>query len=136
MEKLHKIWWFDQEIPGDVWCSKENNQMFHWGYEKMETWNGESLLPLIFVLCMILTNLILRKVKGCYEWVKNHFRVNQLLFIDNQLSHWDRNQQTLESEKRIHSTSGSSMTRNWLTVWKSWIWNCKHSCLKRLHFWE
>ena len=44
---------------------------------------ADSLSPLIFVICMILLSLLLRKVKASYEWVRKDFKVNHLLFVDD-----------------------------------------------------
>ena len=43
---------------------------------------GDSLSPLIFVICMIALSLLLRKVKASYEWGRKEFKLNHLLFID------------------------------------------------------
>ena len=44
---------------------------------------GDSLSPLIFVICMIALSLLLRKVKASYEWGRKEFKLNHLLFIDD-----------------------------------------------------
>ena len=45
---------------------------------------GDSISPLLFILCMIsLTLLLLRKVKVEYEWYKKHIKLNHLLFMDD-----------------------------------------------------
>ena len=44
---------------------------------------GDSLSPLLFVLCMIPISLVLRKVKAGYEWGKKEFSLNHLLFMDD-----------------------------------------------------
>ena len=44
---------------------------------------GDSLSPLLFVLCMIPLSLILRKVKFHYEFGDKKLRMNHLLFIDD-----------------------------------------------------
>ena len=41
---------------------------------------GDSLLPLIFVIYMIPLSLLLRKVKAFYEWGRIEFKINHLLF--------------------------------------------------------
>ena len=44
---------------------------------------GDSLSPLLFVLCMIPLTLTLRKVAASYEWGNKEFRINHLLFMDD-----------------------------------------------------
>ena len=44
---------------------------------------GDSLSPLIFVICMIPLSLLLRKVKASYEWGRKEFKLNHLLFMDD-----------------------------------------------------
>ena len=42
---------------------------------------GDSLSPLIFVICIIPLSLILRKVKASYEWGRKEFKLNHLLLM-------------------------------------------------------
>ena len=42
---------------------------------------GDSLSPLLFVLCMVPLSLILRKVKFHYEFGDKKTKINHLLFI-------------------------------------------------------
>ena len=44
---------------------------------------GDSLPPLLFVLCMVSLSLILRKVKFHYEFGDKKTRLNHLLFMDD-----------------------------------------------------
>ena len=44
---------------------------------------GDSLSPLIFVICMIPMSLFLRKVKASYEWGRKEKKLNHLLFTDD-----------------------------------------------------
>ena len=44
---------------------------------------GDSLSPLLFVLCILPMSLVLRKVKAGYEWGKKEFSLNHLLFMDD-----------------------------------------------------
>ena len=44
---------------------------------------GDSLSPLIFVICMISLSYLLRKVKAFYEWGRKEFKRNHLLFMDD-----------------------------------------------------
>ena len=43
---------------------------------------GDSLLLLLFVFCMIPFSLVLRKVKAGYAWGANEVKTNHLLYID------------------------------------------------------
>ena len=44
---------------------------------------GHSLSPLIFIICLIPLSLPLRKVKASYEWGRKEFQLNHLLFMDD-----------------------------------------------------
>ena len=44
---------------------------------------GDSLSPPLFVLCMIPLSLILQEVKAGYEWDCKQYKVNHLLFMDD-----------------------------------------------------
>ena len=44
---------------------------------------GDSLSPLLFVLCLIPLSLILRKVKAAYEFKERGRKINHLLFMDD-----------------------------------------------------
>ena len=44
---------------------------------------GHSLAPLIFVICMIPLSLLLRKVKASHEWGRKEFKLNHPLFMDD-----------------------------------------------------
>ncbi len=57
---------------------------------------GDSLSPLLFVLCLIPLTLILRKVAAFYEWGDKEFRVNHLLFMDD-LKLFAKNQDQIDS---------------------------------------
>ena len=50
---------------------------------KRGIFQGDSLSPLLFVLCMIPLSLVLRKVNVCYEWGKKRYKLNHLLFMDD-----------------------------------------------------
>ena len=44
---------------------------------------GDSLSPLLFVLCLVPLSLILRRVKFHYEFGDKKTRIKHLLFMDN-----------------------------------------------------
>ena len=44
---------------------------------------GDSLSPLLFVLCLVPLSLILSRVKFHYEFGDKKTRINHLLFMDN-----------------------------------------------------
>ena len=44
---------------------------------------GDSLLPLLFVLCMVPLTWLLRRAKAGYEWGNKGFKLNHLLFVDD-----------------------------------------------------
>ena len=44
---------------------------------------GDSLSPLIFVICMIPLSLLLRKVQASCEWGRKEFKLNHFLFIND-----------------------------------------------------
>ena len=57
---------------------------------------GDSLSPLLFVLCIIPLTLTLRKVAAFYEWGNKEFRINHLLFMDD-LKLFAKNQDQIDS---------------------------------------
>ena len=50
---------------------------------RREIFQGDSLSPLLFILCMIPMTLVLREVKACYEWDRKQYKVNNLLLMGN-----------------------------------------------------
>ena len=54
---------------------------------------GDSLSPMIFVICMIPLSLLSRKVKASYECGKKEFRLNHLLFMHDLKLFEKRNDQ-------------------------------------------
>ena len=44
---------------------------------------GDSLSPLLFVICIIPLSLLLRKAKTSYEWGRKEFKLNHFLFMDD-----------------------------------------------------
>ncbi|CAB4018161.1 Hypothetical predicted protein, partial [Paramuricea clavata] len=57
---------------------------------------GDSLSPLIFVMCMIPLSLILRKEKVGYEFPGKELKINHLLFMDD-LKMFGKNKQQIDS---------------------------------------
>ena len=56
----------------------------------------DSLSPLLFVLCMILLSLLLRKTGIGYEWNRKRLKINHLLFM-NDLKLFGKNQNQIDS---------------------------------------
>ena len=50
---------------------------------KRGIFQGDSLSPLVFFLCMIPLSLVLRKTKAFHEWGNRQFQLNHLLFMDD-----------------------------------------------------
>ena len=50
---------------------------------KRGIFQGDSLLPLLFLLGMVPLSLILEKVNACYKWGKKYYKLNHLLFMDD-----------------------------------------------------
>ena len=54
---------------------------------------GDSLSPLIFAICMILLSLLSRKVKASFERGRKEFKLNHLFFMDDLKLFGKRNDQ-------------------------------------------
>ena len=63
---------------------------------KRGIFQGDSLSPLLFVLCMIPLTLLLRKIKAGYEWERKQFKINHLLFMDD-LKLFGKNEDQIDS---------------------------------------
>ena len=50
---------------------------------KGRIFQGDSLSPLLFVLSMVPSSLILRKVNTSYECGNKEYKLNHLLFMDD-----------------------------------------------------
>ena len=74
LEKSMRTWKLLLTSNGSDLCEDEVNRGI---------FQGDSLSPLIFVICMIPLSLLLRKVKPSYEWGKKEFKLNHLLFMDD-----------------------------------------------------
>ena len=77
LEKNMKKWKLLLSSHGSDLCEVDVNR---------DILQGDSLSPLIFVICMIPLYLLLRKVKASYEWGRKEFKLNHLLFIDDSSS--------------------------------------------------
>ena len=60
------------------------------------TFQGGSLSPLLFFLCMILLTLILKKVAASFEWGEKECRTNHPLFM-NDLKLFAKNHDQIDS---------------------------------------
>ena len=74
LEKSMKKWKILLTSNGSDLCEVDVNRGI---------FEGDSLSPLIFVICMIPLSLLLRIVKASYEWVRKEFKLNHLLFMDD-----------------------------------------------------
>ena len=74
LEKSMKKWKLLLNSNGSDLCEVDVNRGI---------FKGDSLSPLIFVICMIPLSLLLRKVKASYEWGRKEFKLNHLLFMDD-----------------------------------------------------
>ena len=69
---------------------------------KRGIFQGDSLSPLLFVLCMIPLSLVLRKVNVCYEWGKKRYKLNHLLFMDDLKLFSKSEEQTETLVRTVH----------------------------------
>ena len=74
LEKSMKKWKLLSTSNGSDLCEVDVNRGI---------FQGDSVLPLIFVICMIPLSLLLRKVKASYEWGRKEFKLNHLLLMDD-----------------------------------------------------
>ena len=74
LEKSVKKWKLLLNLNGSDLCEVDINRGI---------FQGHSLSPLIFVICMIPLSLFLRKVKAFYEWDRKEFKLNHFLFMDD-----------------------------------------------------
>ena len=66
---------------------------------------GDSLSPLLFVLCMILLSMVLRKVKAGYVWGFNELKTNHLLYMDDLKLHSKTYDQIDALAQTVHTVS-------------------------------
>ena len=74
LEKSMKNWKLLLTSNGSDLCEVDVNRGI---------FQGDSLSPLIFVICMIPLSLLSRKAKASYEWRGKEFKLNHLLFMDD-----------------------------------------------------
>ena len=75
---------------------------------KMAIFQGDSLLPLFFVLSMVPLSLILKKVNACYKWGKKEYKLNHLLFVDDLKLFAKSEEQTKMLVRTVHVFSTTS----------------------------
>ena len=63
---------------------------------------GDSVLPLLFVLSMLPLSLILKKVNACYKWGKKEYKLNHLLFMDDLKLYAKSGEQTNTPVRTVH----------------------------------
>ena len=66
---------------------------------------GDSLSPLLFVLCLVPLSLILRRVKSHYAFSDKKTKINHLLFIDNLKLFAKSNDQNDSLVNTVHTFS-------------------------------
>ena len=81
--------------PRRLWLTSNGTEMCEVNVNR-GIFQGDSLSPLIFVICMIPLSLILRKMSAVYEWGKKEFKINHLLFMDD-LKLFGKNKDQIDS---------------------------------------
>ena len=74
---------------------------------------GDSLSPLLFVLCLIPLSLVLRKVKSAYEFKDRRRKINHLLFMDDLKLYGKSDSQIDSLVKTVHLFS-----KYWNGIWR------------------
>ena len=69
---------------------------------KKGIFQGDSLLPLLFMLSMVSLSLILKKVNACYKWGKKEYKLNHLLFTDDLKLYAKSEEQTNTLVRTVH----------------------------------
>ena len=72
---------------------------------KKEVFQGDSQLPLLFILSMVLLFFIFKKVNACYKWEKKEYKLNHLLFIDDLKVYAKNEEQTNTIKRTVHMFS-------------------------------
>ena len=87
---------------------------------------GDSLSPLLFVLCMVPLTWLLRRAKAGYEWGNKGFKLNHLLFMDdlkffakskNQIDYLVQTVQIFSEDIAMH-------------IWNKEVWSTLHGDTK------
>ena len=80
---------------------------------KRSIFQGDSLSPLLFVMCLIPLTMILRKSEPSYQFAKNRERINHLLYMDDLKLY-------AKTEKGLDSLiSKGFQCRHWYGIWHS-----------------
>ena len=69
---------------------------------KRDTFQGDRLSPLLFVLSVVPLSLILKKVNTCYKWRKMEYRLNHLLFMDDLKLYTKSEEQATTLVRTVH----------------------------------
>ena len=69
---------------------------------KKGIFQGDSLLPLLFMLSMVSLSLILKKVNACYKWGKKEYKLTRLLFMDHLKLYAKSEEQTNTLVRTVH----------------------------------
>ena len=73
---------------------------------------GDSLSPILFILCLIPLSMLLRNVKAGYKFRTGQATINHLLFMD-ELKLFGKNEAHIDSlVKTVHL-----FTKDWYEVW-------------------
>ena len=70
--------------------------------EKSEIFQGDSLLPLLFVLSMVPLSLILKKENAFYKWGKKEYKSSHSLFIDDLKLYAKHEEQTIKLVRIVY----------------------------------
>ena len=72
---------------------------------KRGIFQGDSLSPLLFLLCMVPLSLVLRRSKAGYKWGEREFKINHLLFMDDLKLFGKSYEQTDSLVQTVHTFS-------------------------------
>ena len=72
---------------------------------KRGIFQGDSLSPLLLVLCKVPLSLVLRRSKAGYEWGGHEFQINHLLFMDDLKLFWKSYEHIDSLVQTVHTFS-------------------------------